>query len=93
MKITENNIDKVEEIKVITSVSCYGIGLLTMIWTAICNLIGIENTLLENKINMAKNRAINELIDKAKELDAKGIMKLRIEINNLNVLVYGIAYK
>ena len=93
MKLTENIVDNVEEIKVITSVSCYGIGLLTMIWTAICNLTGIENKLLESKITTSKNNAINELIDKAKEIDAKGIMKLRIELNNINVFVYGIAYK
>lgn len=93
MKLTENKVDNVEEIKVITSVSCYGIGLLTMIWTAICNLIGIENKLLENKITVAKNNVINELIDKAKKIDAKGIMKLRIEFNNINVFVYGTAYK
>ena len=67
MKLTENKVDNVEEIKVITSASCYGIGLLPMIWTAICNLTGIENKLLESKITTSKNNAINELIDKAKK--------------------------
>ncbi len=92
--LTTITLENVEEMGLITEWSVYGYGLLTMIVSYFCNLFGIENYMLEHKIEKAKKAAVQRLAQRAKNIDADGVMNIRYEISNqTTLLVYGTAYK
>ena len=82
-----------KHLKTISASSTYGIGLLTSIAQAICNLFGLECAMYDDKIEKAKNSAAKKLIKKAQEVNAVGIMDIKIEMYRTTILMYGIAYQ
>ena len=93
MRITSSYLSSVNEIKLLTSTTTQGIGLLTFIVLGFCNLFGVECNMYNNKIEAAKNASATKIIEKAKQLDATGIMNIRFQITGLTVFMSGIAYK
>ena len=91
--ISTSHIENVDEIMCISAVSHYGTGLLTAIITFFVELLGIENTMLNDKIIKAEEKATYKLKQKAHSLCATGIMNFRVEISGLTVYVYGTAYR
>ena len=92
MKLSFGYIENVKQVKLVSGVTTYGIGLLTYIITSFCHLFGTECSQYDEKINNAKNSAITKMIEKAKQFDADGIMDIHIQMHGLSVMVYGIAY-
>lgn len=93
MNITKTKLDNVTEIKTVEATSHYGTGLLTAIVTSFIELFGCYNEMYVNKIEKAKEDAKQRLINKAKELNADGIMDYSIELSGKTVIVYGTAFK
>lgn len=93
MIITTSNIENVTQIKMITAVANYGIGFLTLLVLSFCHFFGVECQMYDKKIEKAKNAAASELVAKAKEVGATGIMNVRIQMDKTTILMYGMAYK
>ncbi len=93
MKLTTTTLSNVEEIKLLSATSTFGIGFLTSIVWSFCHLFGMECNMFNEKIEKAKNAAANKLIEKAEQVEADGIMGLRFQITGLTVFIYGVAYK
>lgn len=91
--ISTSHFENVDEIKNISAVSHYGTGLLTAIITFFVELLGIENTLLNDKIIKAQEKATYKLKHEALSLQATGIMNFHVQISGLTVYVYGTAYR
>ena len=95
MRITNGNgftnLETVKEIKVVTSIVSYGVGLLTSIVKGICAIIGCRCEMYEAKIRKAQSEAVNEIIKKAESVNANAIVNLRIQIDGTTVEVYGLA--
>ena len=93
MNLTFAHIENVEHIKMLSSSSTYGVGLLTSIVFYFCNLFGIECKMYDEKIAKAKTSAALKLAEKAKEAGATGIMDVQFQIHGTTIFMYGIAYK
>ena len=93
MNLSFAHIENVEHIKMLSSSSTYGVGLLTSIVFYFCNLFGIECEMYDKKIEKAKSSASLKLIGKASEAGATGIMDVQFQIHGTTIFMYGIAYK
>ena len=93
MKLSFDHIDNVEHIKMLSSSSTYGVGLLTYIVYGFCNIFGVECEMYDKKIEKAKSSAVLKLISKASAIGATGIMDVKFQIHGITVFMYGIAYK
>lgn len=93
MNLALTKIENAVEIKVITANATFGAGLLTSIVTGFCSIFGIECKMYDRKIEKAKTRAAQKLIEKAAAAGADGIMNLNFHCHNLTVFASGTAYK
>jgi len=93
MYITTSNIENATQLKMVTAVTTYGVGIITLFIFSFCHFFGIECQMYDNKIEKAKATTAEKIVEKAKEAGATGIMDLRIQIDKSTVLMYGTAYK
>ena len=93
MFITVSKLDNVTELRTVSAISTFGTGFLTSFVSTFIELFGIENTMLANKMEKAKYRAIQSLIDQARATpEASGIMNLSFQLSGKAVLAYGTVY-
>lgn len=92
MNFTFAHIENVKQIKMISSITTYGIGLITYIVLGFYHLFGIECKMYDKKIEKAKSSAACKLMDKAKAIEATGIMDVKFQIHGTTIFMYGIAY-
>ena len=86
-------VPNVKHLKMVSASSTFGVGILTSIAQVICDLFGIECEMYDDKIEKAKKSAAGKLIKKAQEVNAVGIMDIKIEMYRTTILMYGIAYQ
>ena len=93
IKIYTFTLTNVTAIETIAASATYGIGLLTSIVLAFCNLFGIKCNMYTDKLDRAEREATEQLIEQAKRLNADGVMDAHCQVDNLTFLIYGTAYK
>ena len=77
----------------VTATATYGIGLLTGIVLAFCNLFGCECEMYTNKVEKAEYAATVLLKTYADNLGADGVMDIRYQVYGTTVFISGTAYK
>lgn len=92
MYLTYESLSGVRPVTMISATATYGIGLLTAISMAFCNLLGVECELYNQKIEKAKVSATGKLVAKAQAANATGIMSIGYQIHGTTVFMYGVAY-
>lgn len=92
LSIMSNNDINIRETKILTASVTYGIGLLSYLQLMCCHIFGLACTMYDDKIEKAKKEAFNKLIEKSKEISAKGIKNIRIQVTGITVFVYGEAF-
>ncbi len=92
MNFTCSTLENAKELKMLSANCTWGVGFLTSIARWFCNLIGKPCKMYDKKIVKAKNDAAMQLMEKAKGLNADGIMNVTIEIHDTTVFMYGMAY-
>ncbi|MBR6514213.1 MAG: heavy metal-binding domain-containing protein [Clostridia bacterium] len=94
MNLTSSHLDNVEELKLVTATSTYGLGLLTHIVYGFCNIFGLECNMYKEKIEKAQESATEQLIQRATYLSRPdGIMNISYQVSGMTVFVSGVAYK
>ncbi len=91
MKLSCTSIDGFRQIKMISAHATYGIGLFTGMFFLFSNLFGVRCDTYDEKIDIAKDLAIDRLISKAQSIGATGVMDIHFQIHGTTVFVYGIA--
>ena len=91
-QVLENK-EEYEVIGLVSSQASRGLGF----WTAIClgfaNFFGTKCNHYAWKIEKAKDEALDDIIDEAKEKGADGIIEIRFVISGLSVIASGTAVK
>ena len=94
MFITVSKRDNVTELGTVSAISTFGTGFLTSFVSYFIELVGIENTMLANKMEKAKERALQSLIWQANAIPgANGIMNLSFQLSGKAVLAYGTVFR
>ena len=93
MKFTTLALTNVEELKLVTASSSYGIGFINWFLMAIAQLTGKECPAYSEQIDKAKNSAAAKMADKAAAVGATGVMNIQFQVYGSTVFISGIAYR
>lgn len=92
MNFTCSTLENVKELKMVSGNCTWGVGFFTYIANGFTGFFGLRCKMYDKKIAKAKNDAAMQLMEKAKGVNADGIMNVTIEVHGTTVFMYGMAY-
>ncbi len=92
MNFTCSTLENVKELKMLSSNRTWGVVFFTAIAKGFSGFFVLRCKMYDSKIVKAKNDTAMQLMEKAKSLNADGIMNVTIEIHDTTVFMYGMAY-